>query len=178
MIKLFSKKGGAGFTLIELLVVIAIIGVLASIVLASLNTARAKSRDARRITDIKQIQLALELYFDGQGAGKYASDIATLASTYIPVEPKDPTTIVSYSYAFHDATVRSTYHLGASMEITDNQALRGDRDCNSLLGTACPYSAGVYAGGAPFNGGTGDPETGGKCADVTATTHRCYDLVP
>ena len=54
-----KRKTKAGFTLIELLVVIAIIGVLASIVLASLNTARQKSRDARRITDLKQIQFAL-----------------------------------------------------------------------------------------------------------------------
>ena len=52
-----GTKGG--FTLIELLVVIAIIGVLASIVLASLNTARRKSRGACRITDFKQIQHAL-----------------------------------------------------------------------------------------------------------------------
>lgn len=56
-----SKKG---FTLIELLVVIAIIGVLASIVLASLNTARRKGRDTRRIADLGQVRLALELYFD------------------------------------------------------------------------------------------------------------------
>ncbi|PIZ56329.1 MAG: prepilin-type cleavage/methylation domain-containing protein, partial [Candidatus Tagabacteria bacterium CG_4_10_14_0_2_um_filter_40_13] len=55
-----SKKG---FTLIELLVVIAIIGILASVVLASLNSARKKSRDARRVADIKQIQLALEMFF-------------------------------------------------------------------------------------------------------------------
>lgn len=53
-----------GFTLIELLVVIAIIGFLASIVLASLNQARRKARDARRVSDIHQIQQALELYFD------------------------------------------------------------------------------------------------------------------
>ena len=61
---MFKFRKNQGFTLIELLVVIAIIGVLASVVLASLNTARKKSRDARRIADIKQIQLALELYFD------------------------------------------------------------------------------------------------------------------
>ncbi|KND48735.1 MAG: hypothetical protein AB198_00235 [Parcubacteria bacterium C7867-003] len=50
-----------GFTLIELLVVIAIIGTLSSIVLTNINTARSKSRDSQRISDIKQIHLALEL---------------------------------------------------------------------------------------------------------------------
>jgi len=51
-----------GFTLLELLVVIAIIGVLASVILASLNDARAKARDSRRIADLHEIQTALALY--------------------------------------------------------------------------------------------------------------------
>lgn len=50
------------FTLIELLVVIAIIGILSSIVLASLNTARVKARDSRRLADVRQIVNAIELY--------------------------------------------------------------------------------------------------------------------
>ena len=62
--KFISKNRTSGFTLIELLVVIAIIGILSSVVLASLSTARQKSRDAKRISDVGQVQLALELYFD------------------------------------------------------------------------------------------------------------------
>lgn len=51
-----------GFTLIELLVVIAIIGLLASTVLASLNGARASARDAKRLSEIRQIMTSLEMY--------------------------------------------------------------------------------------------------------------------
>jgi prepilin-type N-terminal cleavage/methylation domain-containing protein len=65
--KLRNKKQ-QGFTLIELLVVIAIIGLLASVVLLALNSARAKSRDAKRVADIRQIQSGLELYFNDCGS--------------------------------------------------------------------------------------------------------------
>jgi prepilin-type N-terminal cleavage/methylation domain-containing protein len=56
-----------GFTLIELLVVIAIISLLSSVVFASLNGARVKARDAKRIADLRQIQLALEIFYDSYG---------------------------------------------------------------------------------------------------------------
>jgi prepilin-type N-terminal cleavage/methylation domain-containing protein len=58
------RNKNKGFTLIELLVVIAIIGLLASVVLLALNSARAKSRDAKRLADIRQIASAFELYFN------------------------------------------------------------------------------------------------------------------
>ena len=56
-----------GFTLIELLVVVAIIGILSSVVLASLNTARLKARDTKRIADFRQIRTALEIFYNSYG---------------------------------------------------------------------------------------------------------------
>jgi prepilin-type N-terminal cleavage/methylation domain-containing protein len=63
--KINIKKG---FTLIELLVVISIVGLLSSVLLASVGTARAKARDAKRVSDMRQVQLALELYRDANGS--------------------------------------------------------------------------------------------------------------
>ena len=55
-----------GFTLIELLVVIAIIGLLSTLAVVALNSARRRARDAKRVADIKQVQTALELYYNDQ----------------------------------------------------------------------------------------------------------------
>ncbi|NUM25523.1 MAG: type II secretion system protein [Candidatus Buchananbacteria bacterium] len=59
-----EKMKKRGFTLIELLVVIAIIGLLSTLAVVALNSAREKARDAKRVADIKQVQTALELYFN------------------------------------------------------------------------------------------------------------------
>ncbi len=63
-----TKTKQQGFTLIELLIVIAIIGILASVVLVNLNSARTKARDARRKSDLQQIILAMEDYWAGNGS--------------------------------------------------------------------------------------------------------------
>ncbi len=170
------RVGKGGFTLIELLVVIAIIGVLASIVLASLNTARRKSRDARRVTDIKQLQLALELYYDAQTPPQYPAynadctangfGLNVLAPNYIPQVPRDPTRVTPnncYLYGAPGGTVtRNAYHLGGILEDSGHQALKTDRDFNSTT---------EYSGSGGFNGATGD------CAAGTGD-EACYDVVP
>jgi prepilin-type N-terminal cleavage/methylation domain-containing protein len=56
-------KTNKGFTLIELLVVIAIIGILSSVMLVAVNSARMKARNAERLSDMRQMQIALELYY-------------------------------------------------------------------------------------------------------------------
>ncbi len=68
MIKLNKK----GFTLIELLVVIAIIGILASIVLVSLNSARQKGYDTQVKSDVSQLRNAMEICYDNNN-GSYAN---------------------------------------------------------------------------------------------------------
>jgi prepilin-type N-terminal cleavage/methylation domain-containing protein len=59
------KRYTKGFTLIELLVVIAIIGILASVVLVSLNSARSKGKDTRVLTDVQQLRVQAESAYNG-----------------------------------------------------------------------------------------------------------------
>ena len=150
---------------------------MASIVLASLNNARKKARDTRRITDVKQLQLALELYFDGVGAGQYPVAVAgaggcdgvTLfrglevlsTSGYIPQIPRDPNQPIAsgcYLYASGPAPI-TTYHLGTTLEESTNAALNGDKDCRSD-GTAPLCGPGDYVG------------------DFDGTVATIYDVIP
>jgi len=103
------KRSKHGFTLIELLVVIAIIGMLSSVVLASLNSARAKARDAKRMADIKQLKTALEFYFDTQdaypslgsdGTGYVISGLSTPLGPYLPAIPTDPSGTSWHTYRY------------------------------------------------------------------------------
>lgn len=66
-----------GFTLIELMVVIAVIGLLASVIIVALANARGKSRNAKRMADIKQIATSMEVYFND--CGSYPIILSTAA---------------------------------------------------------------------------------------------------
>lgn len=74
-------KKAKGFTLIELLVVIAIIGLLSTLAVVALNNARQKSRDAKRVSDVKQVSTALELYFADNNGYPVAATAITLGGT-------------------------------------------------------------------------------------------------
>lgn len=114
------KKSHAGFTLVEILIVVAVVGILSAVLYANFSDAREKARDAKRKTDLKTLQAAIELYKNdhgrypagcnaptinfsatnnwsgqpGSGAG-YECPAGTpyiidLAPKYIPVLPTDP----------------------------------------------------------------------------------------
>ncbi len=120
-------KRDGGFTLIELLVVIAIIGLLSSIVLAGLGTARMKSRDAKRIAEFKQIQNALELYY--QDYGTYPPMLAYITSTYesqwttafasalSPYIPQLPTSYTPSGFLYSSTNSGQKYGLAVGLEV-------------------------------------------------------------
>ncbi|MDD5031955.1 MAG: type II secretion system protein [Patescibacteria group bacterium] len=113
-----------GFTLIELLVVIAIIGLLSTLAVVALNNARQKSRDAKRVSDIKQVQTALELYYNDANSYPAAltwstGSIAYSGTTYMSVLPSNPSPRadgdpacpnVEYDYD-QDGTGGISYHI-------------------------------------------------------------------
>ena len=126
-----------GFTLIELLVVISIIGLLASGVLASLNSARMKARDAKRISDMKQIQLALEMYYaDNNGYpillayvsptvdSAWSTSLASALSLYLSTLPKE--TILNNGYLYSSTDAGQKYGLATGLENSSNSLLTSD----------------------------------------------------
>ena len=81
-----NKKQNRGFTLIELLVVVSIVALLASIVMTALNSARQKGRDAKRLSDLHQLQLALSLYYTNNGQYPIELCVPEPYSTPVPAE--------------------------------------------------------------------------------------------
>jgi type II secretion system protein G len=136
-----------GFTLIELLVVIAIIGMLSSVVLSSLNGARKKARDARRLADLKQLQTALELYYSDNVAypasatqANAATALTSLAPGYISTLPDDPLG-GSYHYVYKTTSGGTFYCLGSTYEGTAPASTCNTTELGSAL-TGTGYSVG------------------------------------
>jgi len=141
-----------GFTLIELLVVIAIIGILATIVLVSLNTARAKARDARRSSDIHQIALAMEMYYDSHKPNVYPTitdgyDALTSIGTEMSVVPTDPTNTGNQQYYFTnagDATKR--YCVWVKLEVpTDTWVISSPSGTKEYVNATEPTTSNCYS---------------------------------
>jgi len=116
------------------------------LVLASLSTGRKKARDARRISDVKSLKLALEMY--ANDFGKYPAASATCNTTvfyglqalvtgkYIKKIPLDPTAVSPnncYRYASLNSTV---FHLATDLENASSKPTN-DMNCSSVVPLVC-----------------------------------------
>lgn len=135
-----KRTSEKGFTLIEVLIVVAIIGILASVVLVGLGPVQRQGRDARRISDLRQVQNGLELFFNKRGvypsANTWDALKAEIAEATIGVSniPDDPKPGSHYLYASDG----SRYVLGATLEDMENPNLDQDIETNPIAsGFSC-----------------------------------------
>ncbi len=149
-----NKKG---FTLIELLVVIAIIGLLSTLAVVALNSARQKSRDSKRVADIKQIQTALELYFADKSGYPY-NTAATLGST---------AAVALCDTGFATAACTGTTYMGLVPKAptpADTTTCQSGTNNDYRYASTSPTS---YSIGFCIGGNVGDLSAGAHSADQT-----------
>jgi prepilin-type N-terminal cleavage/methylation domain-containing protein len=134
-----------GFTLIEILIVVAIIAILASVVLVGLGPTQQAGRDARRVSDLHEVQNGLELYYNKCGYYPGPANPANCGAASMPANwaalstaltgsgigvssvPVDPSTASTYVYGtnFGANPKNSTYVLEATLENGTGNAFSG-----------------------------------------------------
>ncbi|EKE05838.1 MAG: hypothetical protein ACD_19C00176G0060 [uncultured bacterium] len=127
-----------GFTLIELLVVVSLIGILATLVIANMNAARERARDATRKSDLRNIQTALRLYYNDNGGYPITSALPAWGSAWTPymnILPADP--LSSQGYSYNSVAGSDDYTLYACLEnVSDDKCIDvASSVCTSL----CKY---------------------------------------
>lgn len=151
-----KRSQSKGFTLIELLVVIAIIGLLSTLAVVALNSARQRSRDAKRVSDIRQIQTALELGFSETNNYPTAAAAITLGDATHRVLCNVAGAATFQTSTTVDAAC-STIYMGL---VPSNPTPNGD----DYLYTSAAAS-GVYSLTFNLEGATGQLSAGDNCAN-------------
>lgn len=152
------------FTLMEVLTALAILVLLASVIFASVNILLVKLRDAQRVADIKQLQVALSGYASVSNS-QYPTTLSRLVPDFLTTLPTDPVTKASYKYAALGTGVSCfSYHLGATLEDKSNGNLNADSDAS--VSSRCTGSSVDFVGGNVTSCGG------------SAGTDQCFDVKP
>ncbi len=149
------KWSSSGFTLLELILVAAIFGIFAAGALSAINPRSQieKANDARRKSDLAEIQKSLESYFQDNGRYPpfFPSDYTlnpsgrilwgTAWKPYMNIVPKDPS--VNRRYVYYSSNDGQTYLLYASLErgTKDPNACKGEYGCPSLQSFGIPLKS-------------------------------------
>jgi prepilin-type N-terminal cleavage/methylation domain-containing protein len=166
--KYFSSSRRRGFTLVELMVSITIIAILSGIIFANFQTAKQRSRDAKRVSDIANLQLAIHAFYDR--CGRYpAPDSNALPDlsdgtncptgitfkNFISTIPVPPAGTIDTKYRYIVRNDKQDYYLGTLLENSSSSALADDVDsittsadtgCNGTT-KWCGYNDGVHGPG-------------------------------
>jgi type II secretion system protein G len=182
------KQAFRAFTLIELLVVLAVIGIITSLVFVYYPATREDARNTARISDIKEIQAALELYRLNEGhypaslTPEQALTGSTSSTTYMKFIPSDPqpqnigacsTSTEGYAYSLinagHDYSIdfcisKTTGGVSAGQKCATAQGIRDGSCCDTLL---------IQYEGGPYNS-KGELEEGGGYYRSATIAGKCW----
>ena len=148
MLSNIRRLDNHGFTLMEILIAIAILGILAVVGMGNFYTSLKKGRDARRKSDLEQVQKALEMYYNDHGQypidsefdvnspwGEEFTDGATIYMTKLPVDPK---TRSDYQYDYETDDEGTFFQLYTCLENTQDQGPGVNQDGYAGTDCGCP----------------------------------------
>ncbi len=166
------RSSQSGFTLIELLVVIAIIGILASVVLSSLSSARVSARDSQRLSEARQLQTSLELFRNNNAFYPCFNGTVTQGngcSTLVELTPASASTHSAFRTA-----INWNYRADTFGSVARLQYRLGSTSGNNNSPIQDTYTILVYLEGGKVNSAGQTIAPNGRCKIDQGVGHSAY----